>query len=327
MRRREFITLLSGAAAWPLAARAQQSAMPIVGFMSARTPEDSARERAAFQKGLEQEGGFIEGQNVTIEYHWARGDYGRLPAFAAELVQRGVNVLVAAAGDVPARAAKAATSSIPIVFAIGSDPVKAGLVESFNRPGANVTGVTILTNMMESKRLGLLRELAPGVSVMGALINPNFPPSALELQDLEAAAHASGQKMVIARVSSDEELEAGFTSLVRDGVGALLVAADPYFDTRRNRIIAFAAANSLPTVYQFRQYAADGGLMSYGPSITDAYRQVGVYTARILKGAKPADLPVMQQTKFELVINLKTAKALGVKISDNLLSLADEVIE
>jgi putative tryptophan/tyrosine transport system substrate-binding protein len=305
---------------------AQQPAIPVVGFMSARTPEDSVRELEAFQRGLGEDGSIIEGRNVIIEYRWARGDYGRLPAFAAELVQRRVNVLVGTGGDASARAAKAATATIPIVFGIGGDPIKAGLVESFNRPGANVTGVTILSSQMEPKRLGLLRELAPGVSVIGVLINPNLPPT-VQSQDLEQAARASGQQIVVAKASRDEELEAAFVSLVRDGVGALLVAADPYFDTRRGRLVAFAAENRLPTIYQFREYAVEGGLLSYGPSITDAYRQIGIYTARILKGVQPADLPVLQPTKFELVINLKTARALGVRISDNLLSLADEVIE
>jgi putative ABC transport system substrate-binding protein len=327
-RRREFITLLGGAAvAWPLSARAQQPQMPVIGFMSARSPQDSVRELDAYQRGLAEGGGFIEGRNVVIEYRWAYGDYGRLPAFAAELVRQRVNVLVGTGGDASARAAKAATATIPVVFAIGGDPVRAGLVESFNRPGANVTGVTILNNQIEPKRLGLLRELAPGVSVIGALVNPNFPPAVLQLQDLEEAARASGQKMVVAKASSDEELEAGFASLVRHGVGALLVAADPYFDTRRLRIIAFAAEHRLPAIYQFGIYSAEGGLISYGPSITDAYRQIGIYTARILNGVKPADLPVMQPTRFELVINLKTAKSLGLTIPDKLLAIADEAIE
>jgi putative tryptophan/tyrosine transport system substrate-binding protein len=328
MRRRNFIGLLGGAAVmWPRVGRAQQPAVPVVGFISARTPEDSVRERNAYQRGLSEGGDFIEGRNVTVHYGWARGDYGRLQALAAEFVKQGVNVLVGAGGDAPALAAKAATTTIPVVFGIGSDPVKIGLVESFNRPGGNLTGITILTNQMEPKRLGLLRDLVPGVSVIGALINPNFPPSVLQLQDLEAAARASGQQLVVAKASSDEELQAGLASLVGNGVGALLVASDPYFDTRRGRLIAFAAENRLPTMYQFRNYPAEGGLISYGPSIVDAYWQIGVYTARILKGAKPADLPVVQQTKFELVINLKTAKALGLTISDNLLTLADEVIE
>jgi putative tryptophan/tyrosine transport system substrate-binding protein len=328
VRRREFITLLGGAAAaWPFAASAQQPAVPLVGFMSARTPEDSARERNAYQRGLSEVGGFIEGQNVTTHYSWARGDYGRLPAFAVDFVKQRANVLVAAGGDAPALAAKAATTTIPVVFGIGSDPVKIGLVESFNRPGGNLTGVTILTNEMEPKRLGLLRDLVPGVSVIGVLINPNFPPAVLQLQDLQAAARASGQQMVVAKASSDEELQIGLASLIRNGIGALLVASDPYFDTRRAGLIAFASENRLPTMYQFRNYTDEGGLISYGPSIIEAYRQIGIYTAKILKGAKPADLPVMQQSKFELVINLKTAKALGLKISDNLLTLADEVIE
>jgi putative tryptophan/tyrosine transport system substrate-binding protein len=327
MGRREFVALLGGAAAWPLAARAQHAAVPVVGFMSARTPEDTVRERNAYQRGLSEGGGLIEGQNVTTHYRWARGDYGRLPALAAEFVEQRVDVLVGAGGDAPALAAKAATTIIPVVFGIGSDPVKIGLVESFNQPGGNLTGVTILTNQMEPKRLGLLRDLVPGVSVIGALINPNFPPAVLQLQDLQAAARALGQQMVVAKASSDEELQAGFASLVRNGVGALLVASDPYFDTRRARLITFAAENLLPTMYQFRNYPDEGGLISYGPSIVEAYRQIGIYTARILKGAKPADLPVIQQSKFELVINLKTARALNLTISDNLLTLADEVIE
>ena len=248
------------------------------------------RELEAFQRGLGEDGSVIEGRNVIIEYRWARGDYGRLPAFAAELVQRRVNVLSGDRGDASARAAKAATATIPIVFGIGGDPIKAGLVESFNRPGTNVMGVTILSSQMEPKRLGLLRELAPGVSVIGVLINPNLPPT-VQLQDLEQAARASGQQIVVAKASRDEELEAAFVSLVRDGVGALLVAADPYFDTRRGRLVAFAAENRLPAIYQFREYAVEGGLLSYGPSITDAYRQIGIYTARILKGVQARRFP------------------------------------
>ena len=331
MRRREFMSLLGGAAAWPLAARAQQLAMPVIGFMSARSPEDSVHLLEAFRRGL-KEGGFVEGENVAIQFRWARGDYSRLPALAADLVSRQVAVIVAAGGDVSALAAKPATATIPIVFGIGGDPVGAGLVESFSRPGGNVTGVTLLTNQIEPKRLGLLRDLAPGVPLIGALINPNFSPAARQLQQLEEAAHAISQRIVIAKASNDDALEAAFASLVREGAGSLLVTADPYFDTRhfdtrRDRIVAFAARQRLPAIYQFREYAVAGGLLSYGVSITDAYHQYGAYTARILKGAKPADLPVHQPTKFELVINLKTAKTLGLKISDNLLTLADEVIE
>ena len=327
MGRRELLVALGGAAAaWPLAARAQQPAMPVVGFMSARSPEDSAHLVAAFRRGL-GESGFIEGQNVAIEFRWAHGQYDRLPALADELVRRQVNVLVAVGGEPSPLAAKRATSTIPIVFGIGSDPVSIGLVESFSRPGGNVTGVTLMTALMEPKRLGLLRELVPGVPLVGVLLNPVFPPAARQLQELEQAARTIGQRLVVTKASTDEELNAAFAVLVQERIGALLVAADPYFDTRRDRIIALAAQHRLPAIYQFREYAVAGGLLSYGISITDGYRQYGVYAASILNGAKPADLPVQQVVKFELVINMKTAKALNVTISDNLLSLADEVIE
>ena len=325
-RRRQFLTLLSSAAAaWPLAARAQQS-MPVIGFMSARSPEDSVHLLEAFRRGL-KEGGFVEGQNVVIEFRWARGEYDRLPEMAADLVSRRVSVLTAVGGDPSPRAAKRATSTIPIVFGIGGDPVRDGLVESFNRPGGNVTGVTLMTNLMESKRFGLLRDLAPDAQLVGALLNPSFAPSARQSQQIEEAARSIGQRLIVAKASTDEELDAAFTALVRERAHALLVAADPYFDTRRDRIVGFAQRQRLPAIYHFREYVLAGGLLSYGISLTDAYRQFGVYTATILKGAKPADLPVLQPTKFELVINLKTAKTLGLKISDNLLTLADEVIE
>jgi len=325
VKRREFITLLGGAAAWPLAARAQQS-MPVIGFMSARSPEDSVHLLEAFRRGL-KEGGFVEGQNVVIEFRWARGEYDRLPEMAADLVSRRVSVLTAVGGDPSPRAAKRATSTIPIVFGIGGDPVSDGLVESFNRPGGNVTGVTLMTNLMESKRFGLLRDLVPDAQLVGALLNPSFAPSARQSQQIEEAARSIGQRLIVAKASTDEELDAAFTALVRERADALLVAADPYFDTRRDRIVGFAQRQRLPAIYHFREYVLAGGLLSYGISLTDAYRQFGVYTATILKGAKPADLPVLQPTKFELVINLKTAKTLGLKISDNLLTLADEVIE
>jgi putative ABC transport system substrate-binding protein len=326
MNRRAFITLLGTAAAWPLAARAQQPAMPAIGFMSTRSPEDSAYLLAAFRRGL-AEGGFVEGQNVAIEFRWARGEYDRLPEMAADLVSRRVNVLTAVGGDPSARAAKRATSTIPIVFGMGSDPVSEGLVESFNRPGGNATGIESLTSEMEPKRLGLLRELVPGVSLVGVLLNPNFPPFAYQLRQIEEAARTIGQRTVVAKASTAEGLDAAFTVLVRERADALLVAADPYFDTRREEIVGFAERQRLPAIYQFREYALAGGLLSYGISLTEVYRQYGVYTANILKGAKPADLPVQVVSKFELVINLKTAKTLGLKISDNLLSLADEVIE
>jgi putative tryptophan/tyrosine transport system substrate-binding protein len=326
MRRREFITLLGGAAAWPLAARAQQPAMPLIGFLSSRSPEDSSHLVEAFRRGL-AEGGFVEGHNVAIEFRWARGQYDLLPAMVADLVSHRVNVLTTAGGEPSALAAKRATSAIPIVFGLGSDPVSAGLVESWNRPGGNATGVTLLTRLMEPKRLGLLRDLVPGVPLIGVFLNPSYPYADRQLQEIEEAARAIDQRIVVAKSATDAELDAAFAALIREGVGALLVCADPFFDTRRDRIVDFARRQRLPAIYQFREYAVAGGLLSYGVSVTDAYRQYGVYTAAILKGAKPADLPVLQPTKFEFVINLRTAKALGLKISDNLLSLADEVIE
>ena len=329
MRRREFVKLLGGAtAAWPFSVRAQQSAMPVIGFLSARSPDDTGPVLQAFLKGL-GEAGFFDGQNVTIEYRWARGEYGLLPAFAAEFAQRRVNVLVATGGEASAVAAKQATSTIPIVFVGGGDPVKAGLVESFNRPGGNATGSFVTTSQpeMEQKRLSLLHELAPGVPLIGALLNPNFPEAVRQLPAIEQAARTIGRRLFVAKASDDEELNAAFALLLRQGIGALLVAADAYFDTRRDRIIAFAAQNRLPAVYHFREYAFAGGLLSYGPSITDAYRQAGIYTGRILKGEKPADLPVLQPTKFDFVIKLKTAKTLGLAVPFGLLNAADEVIE
>jgi putative ABC transport system substrate-binding protein len=271
------------------------------------------------------EGGYVEGQNVSVEFRWARGQYDLLPAMAADLVSRRVSVLVAVGGDPSPRAAKRATSTIPIVFGVGGDPISEGLVESFNRPGGNATGDTLYTNIMEPKRLGLLRELVPGVPLIGVLLNPSLAP--YQLPQIEEAARSIDQRILVAKASTDEELMAAFAALTVERVGALLVAADPYFDTRRDQIVGFAERQRLPAIYHFREYAVAGGLLSYGVSVTDGYRQRGVYTARILKGAKPVDLPVLQPTKFETVINLKTAKALGIKISDNLLSLADEVIE
>ena len=324
--RRDFITLLGAAAAWPLAARAQQSALPVIGFMSTRSPEDSAYLLAAFRRSL-AEGGFVEGQNVAIEFRWAGGAYDRLPEMAADLVSRGVNVLTAVGGDPSARAAKRATSTIPIIFGMSSDPVAAGLVKSFNLPGGNATGVFATTSLMEPKRLGLLHDLVPGVQLVGVLLNSNFPPAAQQLREIEEAARTISQRIVVAKASTDDELDVAFVAFVRERADALLVAADPYFNTRRDQIIGFAERQRLPAIYQSREYVLAGGLLSYGISLTELYRQYGVYTAKILKGVKPADLPVQTVSKFELLINLKTAKALGVKISDNLLSLADEVIE
>jgi putative tryptophan/tyrosine transport system substrate-binding protein len=284
------------------------------------------RELEAFHKGL-SEGGFVSGGNVNVEYRWARGDYARLTMLAAELVQRRVAVLAATGGDASASAAKEATSTIPVVFNMGGDPVAAGLVQSFNRPGGNVTGSTILTQDMEQKRFGILNKVVPDVVRFGAIVNSNYPASAYQIRELEKAATDLGRQLFIAKASNDTELDAAFAALLREQVGALVVASDPYFDTRRDRIIAFAAQNRLPAIYQFRVYAVEGGLISYGSSITDAYRQVGRYVARILKGEKPTDLPILQPTQFDFVVNLKTAKTLGLIVPPTLVAQADEVIE
>jgi ABC-type uncharacterized transport system substrate-binding protein len=326
MRRRELITLLGGAAAWPLAARAQQPAMPIIGFMSGRSPEDSADVASAFRQGL-ADTGFIEGQTVKIEYRWANGDYDKLPALAADLVNQKVAVLVGVGGDVSAAAAAKATKTIPVVFGMGGDPVKAGLVASFRRPGGNVTGFTLWTTETESKRLGLLRALVPGVPLIGILVNPPVPASEQELQDLGAAAKTVNQLLFVARANDDAELDAALASFVEQRVGALLVTAAPFFDTQLHRIVDFAAQKQLPAIYQFREYAVAGGLISYGPNVAEGYKNAGTYVGRILKGEKPADLPVMQPTKFDFVINLKTAKALGLTVPPTLLIEAGEVIE
>jgi putative tryptophan/tyrosine transport system substrate-binding protein len=328
MRRREVITLLGGAAAaWPLAARAQeQPAMPVIGFMSARSPEDSAYLLAAFRQGL-NEVGFLEGQNIAIELRWARGQYDRLPALAAELVQRRVAVLAALGGDLSSVTTRQATSIIPIVFGMGADPVEHGLVDSFSRPGGNATGYTILTSELEPKRIGLLHELVPAAPLIGALLGPDAPRTARQLQEIEDATRSLKRRLVVQKAGSDTELDAAFASLSQQRVGTMLVAASAYFDTRRERIIAFAAKSRIPAIYQLREYAVSGGLISYGPRIADSYRQAGVYVGRILRGAKPADLPVLQPTRFELVINLKTANALGLTVPNAMQLLADEVIE
>jgi putative tryptophan/tyrosine transport system substrate-binding protein len=327
MRRREFITLLGGAATtWALPARAQQPAMPVIGFLSSRSVDDSARVVAAFREGF-AEIGYVEGRNAAIEFRWAQGQFDRLPELAAELVRRPVTVLAAVGGHQTPRAVQAATNAIPIVFGIGEDPVKEGLVPNLNRPGANATGATFFTALLGAKRLGRLRDLVPKAEVVGLLVNQNTSQGQGQIRDVQQAAHDLGQRLVILNGGSDEDIDAAFASLARQRVAALLVGADPFFDPRRDRLIGLVAQHQVPAIYQFRDYALAGGLMSYGASITDLYRQVGVYVGRVLKGEKPADLPVMLPTKFELVINLKTAKALGIKISDNLLSLADEVIE
>jgi putative ABC transport system substrate-binding protein len=326
LTRREFISLFAGTAAWPLAAQAQQAAMPVIGFMSGRSLADSGYLAEAVRQGL-RDTGYSEGESIVIEYRWANGDYARLPGFASDLLQRKVLVLVAVGGDPSPIAAKQVTSTVPIVFGMGGDPVKAGLVASFNRPGGNATGFTLLTNQMEAKRIGLLHELVPGVSLLGAMVNPSFPPAARQLEDIENAIRSIKQNLFVAKAETDHDLETAFTSFVEQKVGAVLVAAAPFFDTRKDRIIALAAEHRLPTMYHFREYAAAGGLISYGPSITESYKQAGVYAGRILRGTKPGDLPVLQPTKFEMVINQKTANALGFAIPNTIQLLADEVIE
>ena len=301
--RRKFLATLGGAAAaWPLAARAQQPAMPVVGFMSARSAADSSREVVAFRQGL-AETGYEEGRNVAVEFRWAQGQFDSLPAIAGELVRRPLAVL--AAVGLSARVAKAATTTIPIVFGTGLDPVEEGLVTSLNRPGGNVTGATFLSGLLGAKRLGLLRDLVPGADVIALLVNPNTQVGQVQTKDVQEAARALGQSLVVLDGGSDESIDASFAALTQQHVAALMVGADPFFDTRRDRLIALVAQHQVPAIYQFREYALAGGLMSYGASITDMYRQVGVYVGRVLKGEKPADLPVVQVTKFEFLINLK----------------------
>jgi putative tryptophan/tyrosine transport system substrate-binding protein len=291
-----------------------------------RSPEDSAGVASAFRRGL-ADAGFIEGQTVKIEYRWANGDYDQLPAIAADLVSRKVAVLVGVGGTVSAVIATKATRTIPVVFGMGGDPVKAGLVASFNRPGGNVTGFTLWTAEMESKKLGLMRELVPGVSLIGILVNPQPLPTVEELADLEPAAKGINQQLFVARAANDAELDTALASFVQQRVGAFLVTVAPFFDTRISRIVGFAAQNRLPAIYEFRDYAVAGGLISYGPNIIESYRNAGAYVGRILKGEKPADLPVLLPTKFDFVINLKTAKVLGLTVPPTLLAEAGEVIE
>jgi ABC-type uncharacterized transport system substrate-binding protein len=326
MRRREFLGVLGGAAAaWPLAVHAQQRAMPVIGFLNGGARDAFVPMVTAFRRGLSEQG-YEEGRNVAIEYRWAEGQFDRLPAMAIDLVARNTTVIAAFAPPA-ALAAKAATSTIPIVFVSGFDPVKAGLVASLNRPGGNVTGIHVFLIGLEGKRLGLLRDLVPQAALVGLLINPRSPDSADQTKGLQAAARAIGQQVAVVEAGSDAELDAAFAVLVQRQVGALVVAADQFFTVRREQIIALTARYAMPAIYELREYAVAGGLMSYGTSLPEGYYQNGVYVGRILKGANAADLPVVQSTKFEFVINLKTAKSLGVTISDNLLSLADEVIE
>jgi putative ABC transport system substrate-binding protein len=326
MRRREFIGALGAMTLGSsLAGRAQQPAMPVIGYLGLTSAEADAYLLAPFRKGL-SEAGFDEGHNVAIDYRFAERDVSRLPALAAEFVTRKVTVAFTGT-TASALALKAESSTIPIVFAIGADPVKSGLVESLNRPGGNITGVSFFTNQMEAKRLGLLHELAPKVDLIAALLNPNNPFFHNQSSDLEEASRALGVKIHIERASNEGEIAMAFAAIARQRVGALLVGADPYFNSQRALVIAPAAQLRIPAIYEWREFAEAGGLMSYGTSLTGAYRQASDFVARILKGANPADLPVLQVTKFEFVINLRTAKTVGVPVSDNLLLLADEVIE
>ena len=310
---------------WPFAARAQQ-AIPVIGFLNGFSSAAWAQPLAAFRKGL-SEASYVEGQNVAIEYRWANSQYGQLPALATELVRRQVTVLVATGGSVTAVAAKEATTTIPIVFGIGGDPVAIGIVASLNRPGGNATGVYFLTTQLEAKRLGLLRELVPKATLMAVLLNPTLALAGAQLKEVQAAAAAAGQQINIQHASSESEIDTAFAAFAQMRAAALLVGADPFFLTRRDHIVALAARHAIPTIYEQREFATAGGLASYGTSLNDATRQVGVYTARVLKGEKPADLPVVQSSKFEFVINLKTAKTLSLDVPLGLTAGADEVIE
>ena len=328
MRRRKFITLAGGAAiAWPVAARAQQPAMPIVGFVSARSAEEAARPGAAFRKGL-NETGYVENQNVMVEYHWLEGQYDRLPSLMADLVRRRVAVIATPQSQPATLAAKAATTTIPIVFGVGEDPVKLGLVASLARPGGNATGINFFNAEALAKRLGLLRDLVPKALLIALLVNPANPTIAeVMLRDIPEAARALGLQIQVLNASTSREIEAAFATLVRDRADALFVAPDSFFVSRRVQLATLATRHGVPAVYPLREYVVAGGLMSYGTDILENWRQVGVYTGQILKGAKPADLPVLQSSKFEFVINMQTARALGLEVPNSLQLLADEVIE
>jgi putative ABC transport system substrate-binding protein len=328
MRRRDFIRLLGVvAAAWPLAAQAQQAAMPVVGFLSGRSPRDSAAMVAAFHRGL-GELGFLDGQNIEVDFRWALGHYDQLPALAADLIRRKVSVIIATGGGITSgQAAKAATATIPIVFVAGTDPVASGLVPSLNNPGGNVTGIFFLIGALIAKKFELLNELVPSARVFGVLANPDFPDTEIQVRDAKVAAQALGQKLVIANARTAGELESAFAMLAQQQVKALIVAADPFLNAHTERLAVLAMRYALPTVHSGREHVLAGALMSYGTSITDAHRQAGVYVGRSLNGTPPGALPVIQPTKFELAINVNTAKALGLDVPPTLLARADEVIE
>jgi putative tryptophan/tyrosine transport system substrate-binding protein len=326
MKRREFITLIGAAAAWPLAARAQQGAMPVIGYLSARSPKTDAPVLAAFRQGL-SESGYIEGNNVTIEFRWGEGRYDVLPELAADLVRRRVSVIVTGGGTPPVLAAKAATTTIPVLFVTAGDPVQEGLVASLSRPGGNVSGVGTFFFALGPKQLGLMRELLPNADLFALLLDPHMASAESQAAETEAAGRTTGQRFLVLRASSEGEIDSAFTTLVSQRAGALIVLASPFYFTRAHYIITLAARHSLPAMYFRRELVEAGGLMSYGTSPTESYRQLGNYAGKILSGVKPADLPVIQSTKFEFVINLQTAKALGLTIPPGLLAIADEVIE
>jgi putative ABC transport system substrate-binding protein len=325
MRRREFIAALGGAAAWPFAAHAQP-AVPVIGYLNGASAAEFPHLLAGFRRGL-TEIGYVEGRNVTIEYRYADGRYDRLPALAADLVNREVSVIVATAGTPTIRVAKAATSKIPIVFVIGGDPVAFGIVASLSRPGGNITGITLVSSETAAKRLGLLLELIPANTVIGVLANPNNPVSEPQLRELQTAARSLGRELFVLNAAAESDLATAFAMIEREHIGGLTVAADPFFDDRRAQVVSLAAKYKVPACYVRNDFVKEGGLMSYGPDATDAFRQAGVYTGRILRGEKPSNLPVMQPTKFALSINLSTAKSLGLTVPPTLLAGADEVIE
>ena len=327
MRRREFITLLGGAAAaWPMAALGQQGATPTIGYLSTRSPSEAKYVTDAFTQGL-NENGYVEGRNLAIEFRWADLQYDRLPALASDLVRRQVAVIAAVGGSHSGLAAKAVTSTIPIVFVSAGDPVTFGLVTSLNRPGGNVTGISMITVALAPKRLELLHELVPAPAAIAMLVNPTSPYVEAETADVKASARVLGRQLRVLNAGTAQEIDAAFATLVQQRAGGLLVSGDPFFDSERDRLVALAARYSVPAIYQWREFATIGGLISYGTSILDAYRQAGVYVGKILKGATPADMPVLQPTRFETVVNLKTARALGVAVPDKLIVAADEVIE
>ncbi len=327
IRRRAFIAGLCGAAGWPLSARSQQSKMPVIGFLNARSPQGAEPLIEAFKEGLD-ENGYVPGQNVAIEYRWAKGQYDQLPALASDLVARGVAMIAAFGGAPPILAAKTATTTIPIVFTTGTDPVPMGLVASLNRPGGNATGVYMFSGGLEAKRLGLVQELLPSAPEIAVLINPGAGVSAQhQMEDLQAAAQKARQQIQFVKAQNSDELDSAFAHIGQLPSKALLVVADPFLNSQRDKIISLAARYAIPAIYDLREFVLAGGLMTYGTSLTSAYRQVGVYSGKILKGANPADLPVLQSTRFELLINLKTAKTLSLEIPPSLLARADEVIE